>query len=1167
MAESGSPSYTSQRSQMSSDEEDEDEWPSAPYQTTTSHTQNTPAQVHSSFFPHPHFGFYPQQHPLTPFSPIPVAYGGPTPITPQYIPHQTPQSLSPNEKLHHQGQELEKQFSNGLFRGLYYKADRNRSSFVWTKPSFRKDTPILGVELESDEPRDGELTDEERLLIVFNCMRKVGFSTLGELLWAMFGINHTSEEYISVSRTIQSFLHCDAKNSNEHPVSIVNAIYNHKKSENWTNRRRNPVHFTIPQYAQPPSQRLIKLAPSSIVNSTRGDLLNWSVQRTMAVVDCEAGELSSLRELTRFPGEKITWTSILSWDMLNIQELVALRAPVIFSIFCTVAVNHDIRARVIQAASGDSGNPSDPLHHDTHPIDSRSPNDVNGNSTASENEADTIPEPPCPEPPDQEPEALTPEDLHPDSKIYVSGIPPKVHRDPWLAVTIALMMVLYMRYRCANFFATVIGIFLFTCNANRDLIAMLSRCGLSLSYSAILATLHTLASDADAKLLLYGKAVSTAQPLFQFLFDNVNKMHRAWEQVWGRRDEVMSGTASSLIELVDVPLGALRLQPLLERIERKGRLNMTVDTLKDDINWGHLAGVGSATVLRILVSQIEPMGQFKADVEKLFSATYARHRRPPKKSTIRTMRPTDIDESSTKGVLQVVHNLVKQAGIALTALPQWILFFCGDQLSIDRLRHLKIYMEKTEGAEKHAWVLPIIQLWHMKWAWQKAIFKLHWQPMDAPGLRHDTQDILRRDKFNADKCDFYPAHHILEDRFVALVLEAIRLICQEKSGITIPEYVPLIECLGRYFGEGGYFEQCSFEDLKEIGELVFDRYMHSGAYNDALSGNRPTDTYGPTSDEPGIAHSTNPASDTMGTTTSTSRSKSSGKKPKAKQGMTNKIRNVSMGDQTLANEIHFMRVTFWYLEMCAAISEGDIGRVMEIIKVLRISFWGTGSTNYANELLEQACNFLYDFPEDLKTAILNNYLVNTSGLPGRFFELDLLQEHFNFWLKRLFNAKSHEFDSKHLSEVVGLNIRGFGQLREQIVRVFGLKPNSAKHTSPDRRVDINALGKHLRSTRVLTYIAQREHAYRVNDEFGRGLDHLEEQGGLAAFIRRTAGITPDFSASIVPASEGAQEPANSSGGAEPVDGIESPVRGEAIPANPLEIADGVLESTQFQPDM
>jgi hypothetical protein len=55
-------------------------------------------------------------------------------------------------------------------------------------------------------------------------------------------------------------------------------------------------------------------------------------------------------------------------------------------------------------------------------------------------------------------------------------------------------------------------------------------------------------------------------------------------------------------------------------------------------------------------------------------------------------------------------------------------------------------------------------------------------------------------------------------------------------------------------------------------------------------------------------------------------------------------------------------MTFWYLEMCAAIAEGDIGRVFEVLKVclllsilracmlirmqvLRFSFWGAGSTN------------------------------------------------------------------------------------------------------------------------------------------------------------------------------------------------------------------------------
>ncbi|KAJ6559001.1 hypothetical protein B0H10DRAFT_1651020, partial [Mycena sp. CBHHK59/15] len=101
------------------------------------------------------------------------------------------------------------------------------------------------------------------------------------------------------------------------------------------------------------------------------------------------------------------------------------------------------------------------------------------------------------------------------------------------------------------------------------------------------------------------------------------------------------------------------------------------------------------------------------------------------------------------------------------------------------------------------------------------------------------------------------------------------------------------------------------------------------------------------------------------------------------------------GDQALVTLCHFMRVTLWYMEISAATAEGDIGRVFEVLKLLRFSFWGAHSTKYGNELLELACNFLYEISEDLITAVLNNYLVNPSGRSGHWFELDLLQEHFN----------------------------------------------------------------------------------------------------------------------------------------------------------------------------
>jgi hypothetical protein len=173
-------------------------------------------------------------------------------------------------------------------------------------------------------------------------------------------------------------------------------------------------------------------------------------------------------------------------------------------------------------------------------------------------------------------------------------------------------------------------------------------------------------------------------------------------------------------------------------------------------------------------------------------------------------------------------------------------------------------------------------------------------------------------------------------------------------------------------------------------------------------------------------------------------------------------------------------------------------------QLLRFSFWGAGSTNYGNELLELACNFLLEFPPALKTAILNNYLVNPSGLRGHWLELDLLQEHFNFWIKRLFNSKSHDFDARHLAEAVSLNISGFSALRDRFPGLFGAKKNSHHHTDAKKRDDIDALGVHYRHDKVLSFVSKRDQVYSVKDEFAAGYDILSG-GQLRTFLDRTMG--------------------------------------------------------------
>ncbi|KAJ7245530.1 hypothetical protein C8J57DRAFT_1679531 [Mycena rebaudengoi] len=498
--------------------------------------------------------------------------------------------------------------------------------------------------------------------------------------------------------------------------------------------------------------------------------------------------------------------------------------------------------------------------------------------------------------------------------------------------------------------------------------------------------------------------------------------------------------------------------------------------MHDDINWEHIRGIGAATVLRIWLKYVPSLAHHRAGVEALFTTKHAKHRLRLRKSKIHTARPTNIDESTTVGAASVLRNLViGQLFMLPVSLFKWMIMICGDQLSIDRIRKIIRYTAKGDTPYKqHKWALPIIQLWHLKWAWQKAIFKLHWYSeleKGTFGLHHDCV-VMERDKFNHEKCDFYPAHHILEDRFESVVLDALR-------------NTKLLDSLQTYFSPDGPLSDCTFDELHALASTVYDRYMCSAAADDALGHtDRDLEIYGESwsgfagYDEPEMVTTQIPAPGL----------KARKKKP-------------------LVTLCHFMRVTLWYMELCAAIAEGDIGRVFEVLKLLRFSFWGAGSTNYGNELLELACNFLLEYSDDLKTAVLNNYLVNPSGLAGHWLPLDLLQEHFNFWIKRLFNSKSHDFDSTHLADRVGLNISGISDLREKFPGLFGLKRNGQRHTDATTIHDINRLGSHFRKNHILEYDAGRDQPYQVSNEFGIGHSKLLN-GQLETFLTRTAGGGP-----------------------------------------------------------
>ncbi|KAF8904824.1 hypothetical protein CPB85DRAFT_1416301 [Mucidula mucida] len=659
---------------------------------------STPSQVHPTRY-HP----APQPYPYNHMPQLPVLV-------------YTPNSSAPPSQLSAMSdplREMELRFSDGLFRGVFpqkYQPPAARAS----QTDFRWDA------------YGDVVTDDDRAQILINCMWRVGFRTLGHALSVLFR-HDTFDNHQSVATTVSNFLGQKSRFKEEHPDYIIyELIYPHSHS---TTQNPPPLVFDLPQYGLPPSQRLEPTLPPRVVHTTtRGAMLNQSVQLVLEEIDREAKVLAKDESLLRRLGTSLTWDTLLSWDMPAVQEQLAKQAPVLFASMATVGVGGAIhkKFRLMDGAVPDN----------------EVPDSSNGNSTDPGDDADV-----------SRPEASD----SPPLDSHSTGVPPHTRRDPWLAITIFILSLLHLRYCLANLFPTIVGIYLFLCNVPRDILLFTSRLGISLGDHGVRSALHTLANDASNKLRSMGKRTETKPPMFQIVFDNVNKMRRAWQQTLGTCDDVQSGTAATIVMLRNVSPETLDPERLKKKMSEGGRKNLTLEVLEKDIKWDHIEGIGAATILRVWIKHIPALGRFRNEVEELFTSKYAICRLSHKKSEIYTMKTTGINESTYSGVKDVLYNLlVTQLRVLQSWAMQWIWFIGGDQLSIDRMRHLKSLLRKT---------LPIIQLWHLKWNWQKAIFCLHWWQHSGKGIfgLHFDTNILGRDKFNPDCGDFYPSHAILKD--------------------------------------------------------------------------------------------------------------------------------------------------------------------------------------------------------------------------------------------------------------------------------------------------------------------------------------------------------------------------------------------------------------------
>jgi hypothetical protein len=94
-----------------------------------------------------------------------------------------------------------------------------------------------------------------------------------------------------------------------------------------------------------------------------------------------------------------------------------------------------------------------------------------------------------------------------------------------------------------------------------------------------------------------------------------------------------------------------------------------------------------------------------------------------------------------------------------------------------------------------------------------------------------------------------------------------------------------------------------------------------------------------------------------------------------------------------------IRNLLYVAELIRAVSDGDWGRIEDILGQLAMMFRGAGSNNYSTELLHFIHNLKLVWTEDFANVMRRGMLVNLSGHPGKWMGTDMNIEHHIRYLK------------------------------------------------------------------------------------------------------------------------------------------------------------------------
>ncbi|KAJ7883176.1 hypothetical protein B0H14DRAFT_3082456 [Mycena olivaceomarginata] len=629
----------------------------------------------------------------------------------------------------------------------------------------------------------------------------------------------------------------------------------------------------------------------------------------------------------------------------------------------------------------------------------------------------------------------------------------------------------------------------FACKSHVDVKRVYCRFGSIVSDSAARNALNTMTDASFATLRdSVAEAAERGEAVWGKILDNCQQYSPVWEHGIGRDNQLKVGTACTAFRLYDCKPGAFNADDHIARILQEERQNMTTDGLLDSIDWDHVNGVMHLHYVRILVEFVPVLQPLSKEITALFRNKYAIHRIPDRGMTELQPLGTNSEHSTeTQGMSRARVDFDQQMGIDPEKSKNILDWIRGDGASFATLKRLQKYESTTLDVYKSCRnVITTPETWHTKATELNACASNHYGPAvskDPSALSRSSHATNMKRPTDLKKCDFYPT-----SRSMTLIWEAQLLDCWRlQLGIDAD--------FQAHFDELNSCDALpTLDDLIEHAQVIRIRYASQTAYELSLSNaesQKAPSTFKVPFGEPWVRDHTPPPSRTPASSEIPNEENIDGDEenfdspPQPSTGdevpvaASNKGPKTHVepedfdGDRVLSNSIIFLQEFGWWIELCYAIPEGDIGRVLEIFKIFIFTFAGGANLNYTRYLLDLDALLAYECSPDLKEAMLNNWFMFLSEDIRIAVEGDITQEWSNKWMEGMLSK------------------------RGDMESAFELKRRGKAHTSP-----------HLRDeTKILLRMYKEEELHYFRS--GRSMGHAARlrQGKMAEFLVEGAAYT------------------------------------------------------------